>query len=144
MTAKEYLNQIRALKHKIDHRQEQIDELRASVAYPGAIDYAKDKIQSSNKRNMDDIVACYLDKYDLLEKDMSTYIMLKDKIIREVENLDNISFSNLLYKRYIEFKSLEQIAVEMCYSYDRTRHMHGYALQEFGRKYLTATHIDTQ
>ena len=43
---------------------------------------------------------------------------------------------DILYKRYVQYKSLEEIAVEMSYSYTRLRHLHGRALQGFKKKYI--------
>ena len=55
----------------------------------------------------------------------------KDKMIREVHEIDNSEYVALLYKRYMEFKRLEVIALEMDYSYDYARELHGKALQNF-------------
>lgn len=137
MTAKEYLSQIRVLFEKIKHREEQIAELQESVSKAGAIDYSKEKVQSSINRNMDDIVSNYLDKCKMLEKDKLAYIELKDRLIREIESLNNPIFFTLLYKRYVEFKSLEQISVEMCYNYSYIKHAHGWALSYFAKEILT-------
>ena len=63
------------------------------------------------------------------------FVDLKNKIISEIQGLSNPVYIQILYKKYVEAKRLEVIAVEMSYSYDHIKHAHGRALQEFGRKY---------
>jgi hypothetical protein len=54
----------------------------------------------------------------------------------------------LLYKRYVEFKRLEVIAVELNYTYSYIRAEHGHALQSFDKLLMnkqssyTITHSD--
>ncbi len=48
--------------------------------------------------------------------------------IGQIHMLDDITYMKILFKKYIEFKTLKTIAKEIGYSYDRTRHAHGYAL----------------
>ena len=42
-------------------------------------------------------------------------------------------YKNILYKRYVEGKRLEQVATEVGYSYNRTCSFNGYALNEFDK-----------
>lgn len=67
---------------------------------------------------------------------VDNYVDKKNKIIGEIQTLENENYMNLLYKRYVEGKRLEVIAVEMNYNYGHTKKMHGWALLEFGEKFL--------
>jgi len=52
----------------------------------------------------------------------------------------NTKYLQVLYKRYVEYKSFEQIAVEMGYTYDYIRKIHIKALRNFEKG--TQWHID--
>ena len=45
-------------------------------------------------------------------------------------------YSRILYARYVQGRGLQEIAKELCYSYEWMRHLHGVALKEFAKKYL--------
>jgi hypothetical protein len=46
-----------------------------------------------------------------------------------------VNHVRILFKKYVEFKRLEVIAVEMNYTYQYTKELHGYALADFQRTY---------
>ena len=52
------------------------------------------------------------------------------KIVEQVEKLD-FPYKNILYKVYVQGKSLVTTASEMNYSYERMKHMNGIALLKF-------------
>lgn len=56
---------------------------------------------------------------------------VQNRIINEIQRLDNTLYSTLLYKRYVQCKSLRKIAKELKYSYGYIRNMHTNALKEF-------------
>ncbi|MBQ7564621.1 MAG: hypothetical protein IJT16_11605, partial [Lachnospiraceae bacterium] len=65
----------------------------------------------------------------------------KQRIIAEIQGLDKSEHIELLYMRYVNYMSLEEISVNMKYSYHRIKHLHGTALQAFYNKYLK---VDTK
>lgn len=136
MTAKEYLSRIRKLKHDIKVLEDVITEIRNEAAGVKAIDYSKDKIQVSPTNKVEDLIIKAIEKENKLSKTKEKYINELVKITTQLTSLERAEYSELLYKRYIEFKSLEEIAVEMNYSYDRIRHMHGWALMDFHKQFL--------
>ena len=75
----------------------------------------------------------YIDLENDLNKQIDEFVDLKNKIINEIQSLKDINYVKLLYKRYIEYKRLEVIAVEMNYTYTYVRTLHGQALQEFDK-----------
>ncbi len=71
-----------------------------------------------------------MDKYDDIIK-----ILIKDQerqneIILQLREVEQ-PYRNILQNKYILGKTLEEIAVEIGYSYDRTCKMHGTALSKF-------------
>ena len=82
----------------------------------------------------------YDNEADNLAKLMDMFNELMQKIIKEkelqnkiVEQVNKIEFPyrNILYKVYIQGKSLVTVASEMNYSYERMKHMNGIALLKF-------------
>ena len=138
MTAKEYLSQAAALKRRIKQVEDRIEEIRTELSSPKAIRYDKDMVQSSPTS---DAFANYVIK---LEKEESKLLKLKEQYIETYEEIrvrlisvNPDIYSDLLYMRYLEQKTLVQIAEELNYSYEWTCRLHGRALLAFSRIYHT-------
>lgn len=138
MTAKEYLKQLSKLECRINHKRNELSELRSRAYMLNGIDYSKEPIKSSvaycgaHERVID---AMYQIECEILCQ-IRDYESKKHKIIDQIHEIDNPLYESILYKRYVEFKSLELIAVELNYSYEWIRHAHGLALEEFRRMFL--------
>jgi len=131
---KEYLRQLRRLEVCIEQRQEELNRLRELIG-SHAIDYGE-RVQTSPSA---DSIPNEVIRRAELEADISRkierFLQLKHKIINEIQSLDNAMYVSILYKRYVEYKSLEEIAVEMNYSYIHIKRLHGYALLEFKKRF---------
>lgn len=134
MTAKEYLSQAAVLKRRIKQLEDRIEEIRSEVSSPKAIRYDKDMIQSSPTS---DAFANYVIR---LEKEESKLIKLKEQYLETYEDIrvrlisvNPDIYSDLLFMRYLEQKTLVQIAEELNYSYEWTCRLHGRALLAFLR-----------
>lgn len=136
MTPKEYLNQIRCLDEKLRHRKQQIEEIRTKCESISGIDYSKDRVQTSNGNGQEKILVKYLDMVKELEADLLLFRIKQTNIIREIEELSDERYMRLLYSRYVQYKSLEQIAVEMNYNYFYIKHIHGEALEQFRKEVM--------
>ena len=135
MTPKEYLSQIEKLSIIIKQKKEESRELKELCLCAGGIDYSKDKIQASaGDAGFENMIEKIIELDSKINNLISIYAELKNKIINEIQQLNNPTYVKILYKRYVEYKTLNQIAKEMNYTYDWIKHVHGYALQEFGKK----------
>ena len=138
MTSKEYLSQAAVLKRRIKQVEDRIEEIRTELSSPKAIRYDKDMVQSSPTS---DALANYVIR---LEKEESKLLKLKEQYLETREeirmrliNVNPDIYSDLLYMRYLEQKTLVQIADELNYSYEWTCRLHGRALLAFSRIYHT-------
>ena len=134
MTAKEYLSQAAVLKRRIKQLEDRIEEIRSEVSSLKAIRYDKDMIQSSPTS---DAFANYVIR---IEKEESKLIKLKEQYLETYEDIrvrlisvNPDIYSDLLFMRYLEQKTLVQIAEELNYSYEWTCRLHGRALLAFLR-----------
>ena len=144
MTAKEYLQQIYRQNKCIDRLVKQLEELKYLSSFVKAIDYSNDKVQSSKSSDADFVrtINKIADLQAEINKKIDVLVDTKNIIIQQIQSVDNSIYADILYKRYVECKKLEQIAVEMNYSYDWVRHKHGKALKYFERQNKT-THKNT-
>ena len=137
MTVKEYLLQIKNADNVIKQMVKDRDKMASDIVWIHGIDYAKDRVQTSAEQTGGALKSIER-LYDLerkLDKMIDRYVDLKSLIIDQIDGMDTAKFRDILYMRYINFMSLEEIACEMHYSYYRTAHYHGDALQEFDRLY---------
>lgn len=116
LTAKEYLQQIRKANVMINYKQKQLDELR-NLTTSITANMTPDKVQSSGSQDkIGDTVAKIIDLQNAINDDIDRLVDLKREIMKVVDQLDP-EHMHLVYKRYFEFKTWEQIAAEMGYSY---------------------------
>lgn len=142
MTAKEHLQQYAILEEKRKQLAFEIIEVREGMAGVGS-PALSDRVQTSPSGDqMGNRVAKLISMEERLQALIDEKLAMGEKIITEIHNVDNAAYIKILYKRYIEFKKLKEIADEMDYSLDRVKHMHGYALQEFA--YANHLKDDTQ
>ena len=135
MTAKEYLSQLEILHLKIEHKRKRSIELRELALSLGGSDYGKDCVKTLLKEGkLEKSVTQYIALEAEITEDIYEYNQKKDLIIGEIHSLDNAKYIKILYKKYVEFKSLDKIATEMKYSYQYIKHMHGAALKSFEEK----------
>lgn len=139
---KEYLCQIECLIAKIEQKKRRVSEYRELALSTGSPSYMSDRVQASCDG---DRIERKVHKYIMLEQEIENDIEMlqqkKDKIIKEIHNLDNANHIKLLYKRYVECKNLNQVAREMGYSYDHIRSLHSEALKNFKKnKVPTKSH----
>ena len=137
MTAKEYLSQIRKAEIIIRIRAQELQRLKEDTAYISAIRYDKARVQTSQdgsgfSKAVEESVSLQLE----IEKRIQRLTKKRHDIITQIEGLKNTNHIELLKLRYIDGERFEAIACSMGYSFDRIRHMHGEALQAFGRQYL--------
>lgn len=136
MRAKEYLKQLKRLEIRIKQKSEELDALMQSTYYPRGIDYADDKVNGGFGGDIYRAVDRYIDLEKEIRAQIAEYRAKRHIIVGKIQELTEDIYTELLYKRYVEFKRFERIADEMGYSYDYIRRMHGRALRAFERQVL--------
>lgn len=131
MTAKEELSQYECAREKVEETledyqkyKERAEKMTAIMSdMPRGAGGKSDKV-GDNSSAMADLSRQYEERWIRAEQ-ARLYVSgrineLKKKIHRQV-----------LMEKYIEGLKLEQIACNIGYSYDRTKHVHGEALEEY-------------
>lgn len=138
MTAKEYLKQIRLLDSRIRMKKEQLDELQASIVFLRGIAYDADRVQSSPEDNMSASIARLVELENEIIRDTTELSVKKNKIIGEIQQLDDAQLEKLLHMRYIQFLTFENIADEMNIDIRWVYYMHKKSLKTFQKKFEIA------
>ncbi len=137
MTAKEYLQQLHRADVIINQRIQEKADLQLRLSSVGGFDYTKERVQTSlsvGARYEREVVKI-LELENEIDCLIDNYVDLKHKIIGEIHELQNSKYIEILYKRYVEEKRLEEVAVEMNYTFQYVILLHGYALKEFSEKH---------
>lgn len=145
MKAKEYLQQLQRLDTVINQKINELGDLRLQAQSTGGIDYSKERVQTSPSGDAPFVkpICRIIDLEAEINAEIDRFVDEKHKIINQIQGLKNSDYISLLFKRYVEFKSLEKICVEMNFSYDYIKHLHGYALQDFEDRILNSTPNNT-
>lgn len=135
MTTKEYLGQISRLNRMINNKLTEIAQLKdmaASISAP----QSGERVQTTP--NFDKIGTRYA-KIDEMERKIDgmvdELVDKKEKIIQQIDSMEDENTYNILFARYIEKKTFEVIATEMKYSWRQVVRLHGTALKQFEKKY---------
>ena len=135
MTTKEYLCQISRLDRMINNKLSEISQLRELAMSVSAITN-EERVQTTP--NFDKIGTAYCkieEMEEKLDKLIDEFVDKKNLIISQIDKIENETYYEILFARYIEKKTFEKIADEMNYSFRNTTRLHGRALREFEREF---------
>lgn len=135
MTAKEYLNQVFRKNKSIDADLLEVQQLRSLAESIGAIDYAKDRVQSTPTNALENSIVKLMTLEEKINAEIDEYVDLKEEIRCKINQLSNDKEQALLKMRYISLLTWEKIAVELDISIRYTYTLHGQALQSFTEKF---------
>ena len=133
MKAKEYLQQLQRLDTVINQKIKELGDLRLKSKSTGAIDYSKERVQSSPSGDAPFVkpVLRMIELEQEINAEIDRFVDEKHEIINQIQALQNPKHIDILYKHYVEFKRLEIVAVEMNFTYQYIVELHGTALKEF-------------
>ena len=135
MDTKQYLQQISRLDRMINNKLAEISQLRELAMSVSAI---KNEERVQTTPNFDKIGTAYCkieEMEEKLDKLIDEYVDKKNLIISQIDKIENETYYEILFARYIEKKTFEKIADELTYSWRQIIRLHGRALQEFEKKY---------
>ena len=97
------------------------------------VNYTSQKVKTSksNRADFEKTLLIIMDMEQNINDSIDKFVDQKNEIIKQIQSLDNHKYVQVLYKKYVEYKRLEEIAIEMYYSYQYIKEIHKKALQEF-------------
>lgn len=134
---KQYLLQIRAKEKRIERIIILLTQIQTEVERTTSrFDSEHVSGNSGIRDRLAELVARKADVETDLLRQMQELISQKARVTKQIHSLEDLREEAVLFKRYVEGKSLYKTATEMSYSYDRIRHIHGQALRHFGETIL--------
>lgn len=130
--AKEYLNGIKYKRRQLDRFKRRRADLHLDVSF-GGIDYSADRVQSTPQNKMENAMIKLSERMAYLDRRILELSIEIDDRLSSIESLENGTYRDILFKHYAEYKSFEQISVEMGYAYNYTCNIHGEALKELSQ-----------
>ena len=135
MTTKEYLGQISRLNRMIINKLLELALLKELACSISAVSNEERVMTTPNF----DKIGTKQTKIDEIERNIDAmvddYIIKRDKIISQIDSMEDENVYNVLFSKYIEKKTFEVIATEMNYSWRQTIRLHKIALKRFEEKY---------
>ena len=135
MDTKQYLQQISRLDRMINNKLAEISQLRELAMSVSAV---KNEERVQTTPNFDKIGTAYCkieEMEEKLDKLIDEFVDKRNLIISQIDKIENETYYEILFARYIEKKTFEKIADEMTYSFRNVTRLHGRALQELEKKY---------
>lgn len=129
---KEYLKEIKSKQQYLQRLKKRRDTLHLDVSF-GGIDYSADRVQVMPKNKLEEAIVRLSDRMEQLDEKIAKVSLEIDDRISSIEKLSDEVFRNILFKRYVEDKSFEQISMELGYAYNYTCNIHGDALKELSK-----------
>lgn len=87
------------------------------------------KVLLSRVRRLKEMISLIPEHAELYRKKIAESIKLRDKIEDEIDRVDGGVLTEILSQKYICGKTLEEIALGICYSKRQTERLHLKALQ---------------
>ena len=129
MTAKAWLKRGWQLDREINSllrtKQETRDRLTSVTA-----GYDGESVQGTRDPHRYDRLAELDEKID---RRIDQLVAVKQEIVDAIAQVEDSRYRTLLTERYMEFKTWEQIAVDMNYTWRRVMQLHGEALNSIGQ-----------
>ena len=126
LTARRYLEQIQEFDIYINQE----------------IDYSKDRVKTSpSVVTICKQVTYYFDFNDKINAEIDSFADAKEQIIKEIRGLRDKNYVQVLYKVYVQYKTVKQASKEMKKSYNYTVELHNKALAAFEETYKNLTYL---
>jgi chromosome segregation ATPase len=127
--AKAFLKQIELADVHINNKMEDLQKLRSMVTKITSTITPVSVSGSGSQDKLGDTIAKIVDLQSEINDKIDRYIDLKREVSALIDQIQEADQVKVLYKRYIEYKPLELIAIEMRCTYRNVCYIHGNALR---------------
>ena len=142
LSAREYLGQLQELDTNINQDLERLDDMKTNACSTGAIDYSAERVQTSpSGDSLCKAVTNYVAFNDKINAEIDRFCDAKNLIIKQIRGLHNNYFNQILFKVYVQYKTVKQASKEMKKSYNYTVELHNKALAAFEETYKNLTYL---
>lgn len=131
--AKEYLERIKWYDVMINSKLEELATLDSMVKRITPVMNTTGGGVSGNQDKLGDTIAKIVDLQAEINRDVDMFVDMKTEATALLKKITKAEHFQVLHKRYVQYESFEQIAMEMKYTYRGVCYIHGRALQAFGK-----------
>lgn len=133
---KKYLQQPGILNKEINVKLQRLYELKQQRLCVPATDYSKDKVQSSlTGDSLEKLISKIVDLDRELDTLIDSYVSLKWEIIKKLEKMDNPKQREVLLLKYVEEKSISEMAFELNLVSSRIKQIINDGILNFSKMY---------
>lgn len=136
MTAKEYLSQLKDYRRSLKAMELQMQEIYLQASQIKAIRYDKDRVQSSVSSSA--MEQCLIRLEEIGNQYATKIIQYRAEVAKRegmIDSMDKKIYVHVLRLVYINGLSLSQTADVIGKSWRHTARLHGWALEQFKKKY---------
>lgn len=130
MTAKEYLSQAYHIDERIESKLTQIESLKSLATRVTSVFSDMPHSSSSDNQRLQQTIAEIVDLENEVSTDIGRLVSLKREIKNIINQVQNEKYRTLLELRYLNFRTWEQIAVDLNFSIQHTYRIHDEALKK--------------
>ena len=134
MLTHEKLKRIKFLDKEIDAQLRELENLRSIMGSVKGVDYAKDRVQTSQAADVYTLVDKMMDLESGINAKIDRLVELKREVHKEIAELKSPQDRIILQLRYVELKSWNRIAHELNYSLRYIYKLHGQVLKNLDDK----------
>ena len=111
MKADYFLSRIKLYDVVIDQRLKEREDLKELSTCIGSFDYSKDRVQTSSENDASYVTAIerIMELEEAIDNLIDEYVDFKDNAISMIHEVGNAKYVQLLFERYVEYKSLAKI-----------------------------------
>lgn len=135
MTAKKYLSELQVINTKIEQLQEQRQmylDMATSITAP----VNPVKVQTNRISDLiGDKTSKAIDLGKKIDEEINNLWNKQQEVVKEIQSLHNVDYIRILFKVYVQFKTIKQASFEMKKSYSYTVELHKKALAAFEAAY---------
>ena len=129
MNPKAYLKRYRLAWFEITRRKKEIEDLK-QILMLGSVDYTKERVQSSPKDTMAQIMSTAVDLEAKLNDEIEELMKIRDEVVSVINKVSDERLKTILSLRYISGETWESIAEALDLTSRWVQMLHGDALQE--------------
>lgn len=131
MTAKEELQLIRNLDHRVERKLQDIEQLetminRATGCIRGVI------VQGGQKADQIDSIDRLIELRQAANAEIDRFVDLKTAVTDKLDRIDDPLLSDILYSRYVKYLAWDEIERQYRYDLRYIHKLHGKALEAYG------------
>ena len=127
--ARTYLEQAYRIDQRINSKIEQVASLHKLATKANSTLTDMPGSPNRNIHRMEDIILKIVDLENEINQDIDMLVDLKTEIMQVIKKVDDLELQTLLEQRYLNFRTWEQIAVDMGYNVRHLYRMHDKALK---------------